>query len=88
LGKLEASFKTPGADKPAISQQYADLIAKRDAEDQILASLRQSLLHLANAHHSLAQGQFGSIQADLNVVASEIQHAQTLYNEFSRTTKK
>jgi hypothetical protein len=46
------------------------------------------LLHLADAHHSLAQGQYGSIQADLNMVASEIQYAQSLYNEFSSMTKK
>lgn len=88
MAKLEVAFKNPATDKLTISQQFADLIAKRDAEDQILASLRQSLLHLADAHHSLAQGQYGSIQADLNVVASEVQHAQALYNEFSSMTKK
>ena len=87
MAKVEVSFKASG-DKLAVSQQFADLITKRDTEDQILASLRQSLLHLAAAHHSLAQGQYGSIQADLNVVASEIQHAQTLYSEFSSLTKK
>ena len=90
LANLSVSFlgaKTP-ADKLTISQQYAALLAKRSAEDQILASLRHSLLLLSDAHHTLAQGQPASIQADLNVVASEIQHTRELYNQFSSMTNK
>jgi hypothetical protein len=90
LANLNVSFlgaKTP-ADKLTISQQYAALLAKRSAEDQILASLRHSLLLLSDAHHALAQGQPASIQADLNVVASEIQHTSELYSQFSSMTNK
>jgi len=90
LANLNVSFlnaKTP-TDRLAISQQYADLLAKRDSEDQILASLRRSLLLLSDAHHTLAQGQPASVQADLNVIASEIQHTGELYSQFSSITNK
>jgi hypothetical protein len=90
LANLNVSFlnaKTP-AEKLTISQQYAALLAKRDAEDQILASLRRSLLLLSDAHHALAQGQPASIQANLNVVASEIQHTRALYGQFSSITNR
>jgi len=90
LANLNLQFlnaKTP-VEKLSISQQYADLLAKRDAEDQILAGLRRSLLLLSDAHHTLAQGKSASIQADLNVVASEIQHTRDLYNQFSSLTNK
>jgi hypothetical protein len=76
------------ADKIAIAQQYADLLAARDAEDQILGGLRRSILALSDAHHALAQGKSASIQADLVVVENEIQHTQDLYNQFSSMTKK
>jgi len=91
LAQLNVEFlntnNTP-VEKLTISQQYAALLAKRDAEDQILASLRHSLLLLSDAHHTLAQGQPASIQADLNVVASEIQHSRELYSQFSSITNK
>jgi hypothetical protein len=76
------------ADRVAICQQYADLLAKRDAQDQILAGLRRSILALSAAHHTLAQGKPASIQADLAVIASEIQHTRDLYSQFSSVTKK
>ena len=90
LARLNVAFlnaKTP-ADKLTISQQYAELLSKRDAEDQILASLRRSLLLLSDAHHTLAQGQPASIQADLNVIANEIQQSRALYSQFSSLTNK
>jgi hypothetical protein len=46
LANLNVEFlnaKTP-ADKLSISQQYADLLTKRDAEDQILAGLVEANL--------------------------------------------
>jgi hypothetical protein len=89
LAMLTPSFLgTNSAGKLAISQQYADLLAKRDAQDQILAGLRRSILALSDAHHALAQGKSASIQATLVVVAGEIQHTRDLYNQFSNMTKK
>lgn len=76
------------ADKAGICQQYADLLAKRDAEDQVLASLRHSILALADAHHVLAQGQPASMQADLAAISVEVQHTHDLLNQFSNLAKK
>ena len=76
------------ADKVEISQQYADLLAARDTQDQILAGLRRSILALSDAHHTLAQGKSASIQADLVVVENEIQNSRDLYNQFSNMTQK
>jgi len=84
LASLTPSFLAANAaDKAAICQQYADLLSKRDAQDQVLASLRRSILLLSDAHHALAQGKPASIQADLNVIAGEIQHTRDLFNQFS-----
>ncbi|HXR46695.1 MAG TPA: hypothetical protein VN784_04580 [Candidatus Limnocylindrales bacterium] len=90
LANLSASFLTTTnfADKLALSQQYADMLAQRDAQDQLLTGLRQSLLALSDAHHALAQGKPASIPADLAVVAGEIQHTRELYSQFSNTTKQ
>jgi hypothetical protein len=79
---------TNTTEKVALSQQYANLLAMRDAEDQILAGLRRSILLLSDAHHTLAQGKPASIQADLNVIAGEIQHTRELYSQFSSLNKK
>ena len=89
LSALTVPFlQTNSVGKLAISQQYADLLAKRDAEDQILAGLRRSILALSDAHHTLAQGKSASIQATLTIVANEIQHTRDLYSQFSGLTKK
>ena len=89
LAALTPSFlQTNSAGKVTICQEYADLLAKRDAEDQILAGLRRSILALSNAHHTLAQGKPASIQADLTLIANEIQHTRNLYAQFSGPTKK
>jgi hypothetical protein len=88
LDRLSKSFVQQNADKMALSQQYADCLARRDAQDQILDSLRRSLLSLKDAHHLLALGKPASIQAILNSVAAEIQHSRDLYNQFSSLAKK
>jgi hypothetical protein len=90
LANLSASFLTATnfSDKLSLAQQYADMLAQRDAQDQLLAGLRRSLLALRDAHHALAQGQPASIPADLAVVADEIQHTRDLYSQFSSTTVK
>jgi hypothetical protein len=89
LSALTQPFlETNSAGKLAISQEYADMLAKRDAQDQILASLRRSILALSAAHHKLAQGKPASIQSDLTIIAGEIQHTRELYAQFSGLTKK
>ncbi len=89
LRSLTGPFlRADSAGKITICQQYADLLAKRDAQDQILASLRRSILALSAAHHKLAQGKPASIQADLTLVAGEIQHTRELYSQFSTPQKK
>jgi hypothetical protein len=91
LASLSTSFLAATntfAVKLSLSQQYSDALAAREAQDQILAGLRRSILALSDAHHTLAQGKPASIQADLAVVESEIQQSRNLYNQFSSTTKQ
>ena len=88
LAALTPAFLAANADKQAVCQQYASLLAQRDAEDQILAGLRRSILALSDAHHTLAQGQPASMQADLAVISAEIQHTRDLYSQYSSLAKK
>lgn len=89
LAALTAPFLSANPEeKVTICKKYADLLARRDAQDQILAGLRRSILLLADAHHALAQGKPASIQADLTVISNEIDHTRALFNRFSSSATK
>ncbi|HEX7653282.1 MAG TPA: hypothetical protein VF607_07230 [Verrucomicrobiae bacterium] len=90
LNALTAKFLTVTNqnDRLTLAQQYADFLAKRDAEDQILAGLRRSLLALAEAHRDLAQGEAAGIQAELGVIDGELQHTRALFDQFSQQNPK
>jgi hypothetical protein len=73
--------------KTAIAQQYETILANRALEDASLASLRNALLALAQAHHALAQGDEVSAQAAMTFTANELQRTQVLYSQFSADLK-
>jgi hypothetical protein len=73
--------------KKAVVQQYATILAGRDAEDAALADLRSSLLALADAHHALAEGDAASVQSTLALLTSELKRTQDLYSQFSADLK-
>jgi len=69
--------------KRQIASAFRDLLQRRDAQDLVLASLRRSLLELANLHHALAQGETWTAQAALSAIAGEIQRTRDLNDRFS-----
>jgi hypothetical protein len=73
--------------KEDIARQFEALLARRDAEDEALASLRNSLLALAAAHHGLAQGDSASIETALTMSTAELQRTQALFNQFNTDLK-
>jgi hypothetical protein len=73
--------------KEAIAQQYQTFLAERAVEDESLASLRNALLALAEAHHALAKGDPVSAQAALTFTANELQRTKNLYSQFSADLK-
>jgi hypothetical protein len=73
--------------KEAVAQQYLIILQERAAEDQALASLRQSLLALADAHHALAQGDSAPIQTTLAITIGELQRTQNLFSQFNSQLK-
>jgi hypothetical protein len=75
------------AAKETVAQQYATILAERDAEDESLASLRHALLALADAHHALAQGDTASVQATLTITINELQRTQNLFSQFNTDLK-
>jgi len=87
---LNESFLTATnqAVKMVVAEQYADIMAKRAAQDESLLGLRRSLLALGDAHHALAQGNDISAQAALTIVTAELQRTHDLFNQFNSEIKK
>ena len=69
LADVQVKFLSPGADRPALAGEYADILARRDRAIATLTGLQRSLDSLAVAHAQLALGQ----PAD---VPSILAHAQ------------
>jgi hypothetical protein len=75
------------AKRKQIAQQFADLLDKRDAQDQALAALRSSLLALETAHHALAQGDPVTLRTAISLMISDAQSASALHNQFKAEFK-
>jgi hypothetical protein len=90
LSGLYAPFDSAANDiakRTLIAQQFADILNKRDAQDQSLAALRASLLALQSAHHALAQGDSVTLRAAISLVISDAQSTSALYNQFKAEFK-
>jgi hypothetical protein len=51
----------------------------------VLLSLRRSLLHLADLHHALAQGDSLTARSAAAAIGNEVQHTRALYSRFTTT---
>lgn len=69
-----------------LALQYASQIEAQYAQDMVLSSLRRSYLALADAHHSIAQGQDVSAAAAVSIVIDEIKDTKALYERFKALT--
>jgi hypothetical protein len=75
------------ADRTVIATKYATLLNSETTQDLALASLRRSLLALADAHHALANNQSTSVATAVATVEQEIQNTLTLAGRFQAATK-
>jgi hypothetical protein len=90
LSRLYTPFDSATNDiakRTLIAQQFADILNKRDAQDQSLAALRSSLLALESAHHALAQGDSVTLQAAISLVIIDAQNSSALFNQFKAEFK-
>jgi len=71
------------AAKRKIAADFAALLQRRAAQDQVLISLQHSLLKLAELHHALANGQSWTIKNATAAIAAEAQRGSDLYNRFN-----
>ena len=76
------------AAKTAVAQQYASLLAEREAEDTALLGLQRSLLALKDAHHALAQGDPALVASSLAIILNEQQRTQNAGGQSGSTPKK
>jgi hypothetical protein len=74
---------TDNAAKRQVVIDYFVLRDKRDAQDLQLATLRQSLLDLADAHTAMAAGSPLDLTAALAAVKQELDATQALHDQFS-----
>lgn len=75
------------ADRIAIATKYSSLLSSETLEDLAMASLRRSLLALADAHHALANNQPTSVAIAVATVEQEMQNTLTLASRFQAATK-
>jgi hypothetical protein len=74
--------------KRKVAVEFSELIQQQRTQDMTLASLRRSLLALADAHHALAEGQDLSVSAALAQIKAEIDDTKALYQQFEAIAKK
>ncbi len=82
-GKATADRKIT-LERRALATEFADLLARRNAQDAALASLGQSYLALSRAHHALAVGSFLDLARAVAIVKDEAESTRALYERFAR----
>jgi len=89
LGAKERQFKKQPdeAGKRQVASEFVELLQQRDAQDAVLASLRRSLLSLADLHQSLAQGESLTARQLAQVIADETKASREIYSQFKGTLK-
>jgi aminoglycoside phosphotransferase family enzyme len=81
--KAEFLSKTNYTDKRALAATFRKLLQRQTSQDLVLLSLRRSLLHLAELHHALAQGDPLTAQSASAAIANEVQHSRDLYGRYT-----
>jgi hypothetical protein len=80
--KLEFRRETDAEGKHRVAVDFVELMQRRDAQDAVLASLRRSLLGLADLHNALAQGQSLSAHQLAQSIEEEVKAARQTYARF------
>jgi hypothetical protein len=81
----------PSADRKNMPQrrvlasEFADLLARRDAQDAVLQSLGQSFLALSRAHNALAAGSAFDVTQAVALVKDEARSTRALHERFAGT---
>jgi hypothetical protein len=70
------------AGKRAAAEAYLDLLDRRDAQLAALASLRQSLLLLADAHAAAAAGSRTDLAGTLALISRQLDETKSLFQRF------
>jgi hypothetical protein len=89
LGAKKEEFKKQNDDaaKRKIVSQFVDLMGLRDAQDAMIASLRRSLLSLADLHQSLARGEAVTARQFAQTIADEIKATREIYAQYKDKLK-
>jgi len=89
-GALQVSFlgTTDASARQQITTAFADLLNQEEAEDLALASVRNSLLTLAEAHHALALGQEITLAGAVAAIANELKSAQAQHDQLAAKLAK
>jgi len=84
IGKVKLQYLETGDRdrRRALAQEFISLLGKRDAQDETLASLRQTFLSLADAHSALAKGNAADLRGAVSLIAEELKHARELQARF------
>jgi hypothetical protein len=76
------------ADRKAALDEYLQFLDRRDAELDALASLRRSLVLLADAHSAASRGQQQDTTALIMLISQQLDETQSLFGRFSEIEKK
>lgn len=75
------------AQKTTAAQSYVAMMAQRDAQLSTLATLRQSLLALADAHTAAAKGASADLTGTISLINTQLDQTQTILSNLNATAK-
>jgi hypothetical protein len=79
-----ATTQNNADERQAAITEFMDVLDRRDAELDALASLRQSLLLLADAHSAAARGQKQDADSFIALISQQLQQTQALFEKFKQ----
>ena len=89
LGNLKVDFLNASTveKRRAVVVQFITMMNQRDAGDDMLASLRNSYVALADAHTAIANGSETGIRVAIDFISAELKHARDLQTQYSAPAK-
>jgi hypothetical protein len=89
LGNLKVDFLNAGTieKRRPVVVQFIAVMNQRDAEDDGLASLRNSYLALADAHAAIVSGSETGIRSAIDLISTELKHARDLQTQYAAPAK-
>ena len=84
LGEKKGEFKkqTDAAGKRHVATEFVAQMAERDAQDAALASMRRSLLSLADLHQALANGESLTALQLAQEISDEVKATRDIFSQF------